>query len=98
MAYGLSDNAIRDMESVFRQYPKIESIFLFGSRALEHHTETSDIDIAVSAPAMTAVEFASLWSDLQDLPLIYKIDCLHLDSLGNEALRKKILETGKRIY
>ena len=44
--YGLSDTVIMDICSVFRRYPNIEKVLIFGSRAKGTYSEGSDIDLA----------------------------------------------------
>jgi predicted nucleotidyltransferase len=96
--YGLSEDTLQALFHVFQRHLKISCVFLFGSRSQERQTEWSDIDLAVSAPDMSNGEFARLWDELDILPLIYKIDCLHLETIENKELRRKILETGQIIW
>ncbi len=43
---------------------------------------------------MSDAEFARLWSQVDDLPLVFKVDLLHWDRLANSALKDKIRGEG----
>ena len=62
-------------------------MILFGSRARNDYHQGSDIDIATDAPNMSAHEFSQLWNALEDLPLIFKLDVIHLQALTNTQLQ-----------
>lgn len=57
--YGLSDTVIMDICSVFRRYPNIEKVLIFGSRAKGTYSEGSDIDLAAVGDGLTIL--ISLW-------------------------------------
>ena len=46
-AIGLSTREIALMDGVFRRYPAIQGVVLFGSRAKGTHSPQSDIDLAL---------------------------------------------------
>lgn len=98
MKFGLTPEIIDQIVACFKNFPEIEQVLIFGSRAKNSFRDASDIDLAVFAPAMTHHDFAQVWAALDDLPLVFKLDCLHFDLLENSTLKKKILEEGKRIY
>ena len=91
---GLSPKTLNYLNTVFQRYSKIEQVLLFGSRAQDTYSPYSDIDLAISAPNMTSREFAKLWEELEELPLIYKLDCVHLETVRNRALKSKIVNYG----
>ena len=92
--YGLSDTVIMDICSVFRRYPNIEKVLIFGSRAKGTATERSDIDIAVSGIPDTE----NLREELDNLPTLYTIDLVNLDECGNQLLLEDIRKYGREIY
>ncbi len=96
--FGFSQNIIDQLISVFKQYPEIQSVLLYGSRAKGNFRPGSDIDLAIIAPDLSFNSFAGLCSKIEDLPLIFKIDCVHLDHLKKEALINNIQTEGKKIY
>ena len=97
-SFGLSANILQSICSAIGNFPEVERAQLFGSRARGNFKPESDIDIAVIAPTMSAARFAMLWSALDELPLVFKLDLLHFEALSNDALRNKILRDGIQIH
>ncbi len=68
-------------------------MILYGSRAMGTVRERSDIDIAVSG----VDNFDELVEKVEDLPALYSIDLLNLDTCRNELLLEDIKEYGREI-
>ena len=69
--------------------PEIETIRLFGSRAMGNAKPGSDIDLALMGPLLTKQILQQLQSTLNErLPIPYHIDLLHYDTLHNPALKQ----------
>ena len=69
-------------------------VILFGSREKGTCLDTSDFDIGVSG----AVDVEGLREELEELPTLYKIDLVDLDTCKNELLLEDIREYGCKIY
>ena len=87
---GLSQRIIDSLLETFSRYPKVERVIIYGSRARGDYRPGSDIDLAVIAPKMRFDEFSQLWNEIDDLPIAFNIDLLHLDTLKNQALKSAI--------
>jgi proline iminopeptidase len=98
MIHGLSDDISEDFRRVFSRYPDIEKVMIFGSRAKGHYRDGSDIDLAVFAPAMPDSTFTRLWREVDALPVVFKVDLLHWDRLGNPGLKEKVLLEGRPFF
>jgi uncharacterized protein len=98
LKFGLSARLHDDFDRVFAQYPEIRRVLIFGSRAKGTFRDGSDIDLAVFAPEMNGSRFARLWSDIDDLPIVFKVDLLHWDRLANDRLKQKIPAEGQIFY
>ncbi|CAN5349114.1 nucleotidyltransferase domain-containing protein [soil metagenome] len=98
LVFGLSPTIIADLQAGFAQYPEINQVLIFGSRAKNTWKEGSDIDIALLAPSLSKQRFAELWNKIDDLPIVFKIDCLLWDSLTNQQLKNKILQEGYALF
>ncbi|WP_288542934.1 nucleotidyltransferase family protein [uncultured Clostridium sp.] len=70
-----------------------KEIILYGSRAKGTARERSDIDIAVSGVA----DFDALVEAVEDLPTLYSVDLLNLDTCRNQLLLEDIREYGRKI-
>ena len=68
-------------------------IILFGSRAKDTATERSDIDIAVSG----VENFDLLAEKIEELPTLYSVDLLNMDTCRNQLLLEDIREYGRKI-
>lgn len=95
---GLSDLILDDLRRVFAAYPEIEQVLIFGSRAKGTYKDGSDIDLAVFAQTMSEPRFTKLWNELDALHLVFKMDVLHWDRLGNQRLKDRIPVGGKLLY
>ena len=73
-----------------------EKVILFGSRAKGTATERSDIDIAVSG--VKSCDVLDLEEKLQDIPTLYTIDLVDLDTCRNQLLLEDIRQYGREIY
>jgi predicted nucleotidyltransferase len=67
---------------------------LFGSRAKDTATPYSDFDIAVSG----VKDVDSLREALSDIPTLFTIDLVDLDTCRNELLLEDIKQYGRQIY
>lgn len=83
---------------IFRAFPQIKAVWLYGSRARGTAQEGADIDLAISAPTMSDVDFARLWDALDASPVAYKLDVVHWERLQNPQLRAEIERDRVQIY
>jgi proline iminopeptidase len=91
---GLSPALLARIRDVFGRYPEVQRAVIYGSRAKGSFIPGSDIDLAVFAPEMSQTRFAALWSELDDLPLVFTLDVVHWDTLGNAGLKQRIVDEG----
>ena len=72
----------------------VKKAILFGSRAKGTALERSDIDIAVSG----VPDQDALLEEIEEIPTLYKIDLVDLDSCKNALLKEDIERYGRKIY
>lgn len=70
-----------------------KEVILYGSRAKGTARERSDIDIAVSG----VNQFDVLAEKIEELPTLYSVDLLNLDTCRNELLLEDIRQYGREI-
>ena len=68
-------------------------LILYGSRAKGTARERSDIDIAVSGVEC----FDELVEKIEELPTLYSVDLLNMDTCRNELLLEDIKQYGRKI-
>ena len=92
--YGVDDTIWTNILTTCFHYPEVSKVILYGSRSREDFKENSDIDIAIDAPNMSSQQFSMLWNALDDLPIIYSLDIVHLQRLSNTVLLETIKTEG----
>ncbi|HOJ28370.1 MAG TPA: nucleotidyltransferase domain-containing protein, partial [Spirochaetota bacterium] len=75
MKFGLSEKTIDLICSIFRQYPQIEKVIVYGSRAKGNYKNGSDIDLAlIGGDDLTMDVLYKILHELDDLLLPYSFD------------------------
>ena len=92
MKYNLPDRVLRKLYFFAQKY-SIEKLVLFGSRARGTNTERSDIDIAVSG----VDNFESLVEKVEELPTLFSVDLVNMDTCRNQLLLEDIRQYGREI-
>lgn len=98
MPVDLRQKDLETLQAIFRHFPSIQSVRIFGSRALGGSRRASDIDLAVFAPDMADQEWSDLREALDVAPLIYGLDVIRMETLANEKLRERIVSDGVEIF
>ena len=98
MRYGLSDDVIEQINTVFSHYPKISKVILYGSRAKGNYKEGSDIDLSIVGSGIDLPLLHRIETELDDLLLPYKIDLNIYEKIRNEELKEHIERVGKVFY
>ena len=94
----LREKDLTILKSRFRRFPSIRQVRVFGSRATGHSRRASDLDLAISAPALSASEWSELRASLEESPLIYELDLVRAEQTTNERLQEKIAREGVTVF
>ena len=86
------DEVISRVAVFCREYGA-KKVILYGSRAKGTARERSDIDIAVSG----VERFDELVEKVEDLPTLYSVDLLNMDTCRNDLLLEDIKQYGRKI-
>lgn len=97
-SFGLSEEVIGLLRSVFSSVNKIKKVVVFGSRAKGNYHPGSDIDLAVFAVDFTRDDLVDLQLKIDDLTLLYHVDCINYATITNAALRDHIDRVGQPLY
>ena len=87
------ENILKNIIDLCTQF-SADCVILFGSRAKGTNTERSDIDIAVKG----VKNIWELQEKLEEIPTLYKIDLVDLDTCKNQLLMEDIEQYGREIY
>ncbi|NKI27887.1 nucleotidyltransferase domain-containing protein [Arenibacter sp. 6A1] len=96
--YGLEQEDIDNMNSVFGNCPEVEKAILYGSRAKGNYKPYSDIDITLVGPALTLSLLFEIETALDDLLLPYKMDISIFHKIENKDLIDHINRIGITLY
>lgn len=88
---GLPPLALAQIQEVWRRFPQIRWLKLYGSRALGRQRPGSDIDLAFSSEGDCSAKLAAAF---EELPTPYLVDVTHWESLRHEGLRDHIAQVG----
>jgi len=97
MMFGLSECVISELNNVFRKYPIIDEVVIFGSRAKGNFTNGSDIDLAVKG-RVTSDDILKINLDIEDLELLYKVDVISYNEKVGTLIGRHIDRVAKVFY
>lgn len=83
---------------MFARYPMVGEVRLYGSRAKGSHRSGSDIDLAIMGNGVSDLELLRIASDIDELPLPYKVDLALFRQIDNPELIEHIRRIGKVFY
>ena len=95
---GLSRETSSLIREVFSKFPQIKEVKLFGSRGMGTYHPGSDIDLAIFGDNLTHRDLMDILRELEDLELLYEIDCIIYDKITAPALQEHIDLMGKTFY
>lgn len=99
MKYGLSNQTLQKICDVFVQYPQVEEVVLYGSRARGDYKNGSDIDLTLrGGDALTHTILSRIANDLDDQLLPYTIDLSIFGNIRNPEMTEQIERVGVVFY
>lgn len=96
--FGLSSNNINKINSVFQQYPEINEVLIFGSRAKGNFRDNSDIDLAIKSKNISLSVLQQIEIKLEELYIPNYFDLVIYEKIENQELIEHINRVGKKIY
>ncbi len=98
MRFGLKEETIAKINSVFAKYPEVEEVIIYGSRAKDTFRTGSDIDITLKGKQLNDTILSKVYWDIDDLNTPYLVDISIFDKLNSTALEEHINRVGKVFY
>lgn len=87
-----AEEVIEEVADLCRQF-LAKKVILYGSRAKGTARERSDIDIAVSG----VDNFELLVEKVEELPTLYSVNMVNMDTCRNQLLLEDIRQYGREI-
>lgn len=94
---GLAPHEIDLIREVFRRFPAIREVALYGSRAKGTFRPESDIDLALIG-IDDDIQTEAVAAELDELPLPYRFDVKAYSSIKYGPLREHIARVGVLLY
>lgn len=94
LKFGLKPQTIQVLKGVFANYPKIEKILIYGSRAKGNFKNGSDIDLSLIAPNLNITDLLKIENEVEELMLPYKVDLSLLHLIENPEVVDHIKRIG----
>ncbi|SFM81179.1 nucleotidyltransferase family protein [Halopseudomonas yangmingensis] len=95
---GLPESAIQALCGLFSQWPAIESVWLYGSRAKGNWRPGSDIDLSIRDNGLSLSDLMALENRIDDLLLPWMVDLSRYADIDNPQLREHIDRVGLCFY
>ena len=97
MIYQLETHIAQQLKDFFDNYDFIDKVVIFGSRAKHTANPKSDIDLCIYSLEMSDEQFSKLRFELDELPILYKLDIVHFEKVNRE-LQDNVEKDGKLLY
>ena len=97
MSFGLNQKIINQLKTVFKKYPVIKRVKIYGSRARGDYERGSDIDLALFCESKKDLSSRISW-ELDELSTPYLFDVVNYDKIQSQALKKEVNKYGKLFY
>lgn len=98
MKFGLPDDTIQKIQSVFAKYPSVEKVIIYGSRAKGNYKNGSDIDLTMIGEHITDQDRRDIFFALDDLPIPYSFDLSIFMTINHPDLKDHIARVGQIFY
>lgn len=97
MIYQLETHIAQQLKDFFDNFDFIDKVVIFGSRAKHTANPKSDIDLCIYSLEMSDEQFSKLRFELDDLPILYKLDIVHFEKV-NKELQDNVEKDGKLLF
>jgi len=94
---GLTSQEIDLIQAVFRRFPAICEVVLYGSRAKGTYKSESDLDLTLIG-IEDDLQAEAIADELNELPLPYRFDVKAYSSIKYGPLREHITRVGISLY
>lgn len=95
--FGLIDKSLQILLGIFRNYPAISEVKVYGSRAKGTYTERSDLDLVVM-DELDRKTLGEIWMEINSSDFPLTVDIQVWKDVKNENLKDHIRRVGKIFY
>lgn len=98
MKYGLKAKTIKTIHEIFKKFPAVEKVVLYGSRAMGNFRNGSDIDLTLLGKGLNSDTLSKIQSEFEDSWLPYKFDISIFSQLTDPDFIDRIKCVGAVFY
>ena len=98
MSFGLDQETLAKIVSVFAAHTEVEKVLIYGSRSKGNYRRGSDIDLTLIGKHLNASVLNVIKIELDDLNTPYLFDLSLFDSLHSPDLEEHIARVGQVFY
>lgn len=95
--FGLSDKSFQILLDIFRNYPSVSEVKVYGSRAKGTHSERSDLDLVI-LDEIDRKTLGEIWMEVNSSDFPLTVDLQVWKDIKNENLKEHIRRVGKIFY
>ena len=88
----------KSLQRIFKEYPPIYKVILYGSRAKGIYRLGSDIDLCIEGATLGLTELLAIENNIDDLLLPWKVDLSLKHCVDNKDLLEHIARVGVVFY
>ena len=96
--FGLKENTIEKINSIFEKHEEIEKVVIYGSRAKGNYRNGSDIDLTLFGNNLKYSLISEISTEIDDLDTPYLFDISIFQLLNSPSLEEHINRVGKIFY
>lgn len=96
--FGLPPHAVRRLCEVFQDWPQIECVWIYGSRAKGTYRQGSDIDLCIQGRELQFTDLLRMETQIDDLLLPWKVDLSLMHQIDAPELLRHIQRVGQVFY
>lgn len=96
--FGLSNRDIQSIRDIFKKYPDVLLVHIFGSRSKGNYKPGSDIDLAIMNKGVSFNTLLKLNNEFEESSLPYKVDLADFNTLTNPDFVDHIVRVGKIFF
>ncbi|RYE34272.1 MAG: nucleotidyltransferase domain-containing protein [Sphingobacteriaceae bacterium] len=98
MKFGLKEETIIKIISVFALHPEVEEVVIYGSRAKGNYRNGSDLDLTLTGSALNNDILTKINQEIDDLNTPYLFDISIFRNLNSPDLEAHIKRIGQVFY
>ena len=97
-SFGLTDRDMKTLQDIFKKYPDVKKVFVFGSRAKGTYKQGSDIDLVIMNEGVQDTFIRTIKSDFEESSLPYIVDLVNYPTLKHPELKNHIDRVGVPLF